>query len=340
MADNINQHDRHEGIVMGWHGKTVVTPDLSLDNNWLTRWDLVPREIKDSQSGELLPWKYLRCSDDETIRIGQPYNPDTFKPIDNRDFLDLVKKCIGGTKHKVASVGSVRNRARVFVSIELMGMEEFKAAGRHFGAFLNFGNGHDKSSILWVNTSSVCTVCDNTFTLNLIQVENKDSSKGNLNIGQRHTKNAILRLPAIADIVDKAVGVQAEFKMAMDSLDSVACDKPLALFTGFLGRGLDAEQRKNGLSARGVNTAERMLVLFKDGAGNRGRTLADAFSAVTDYYTHESSGGTNTMRQVVSSEMGAARQNKQDFWNVINSADDRYTMVNRGLELITNAKAA
>ena len=86
-----------------------------------------------------------------------------------------------------------------------------------------------------------------------------------------------------------------------------------------------------------MNTVNRMGELFLSGRGNRGETLADAFSAVTDYYTHESSGGTNVMRQVMSSEYGAGNQNKQDFWQVVRNPEARLATTEIGEELLANA---
>jgi len=61
--------------------------------------------------------------------------------------------------------------------------------------------------------------------------------------------------------------------------------------------------------------------LFQRGAGNNGETLLDAFSAVTDYYSHESSGGADQpgfrMKQTISSEFGSASRKKQDFFNAL-----------------------
>ena len=343
MADRIYQFDQQEGKEQAWHGKTVIRPDLTLDDNWLRTWDLVPCKTKDFDTGDELPWVYLRCSDNPAIRIGQPYNPATFQPVNNADFLEMVKASISGTPHKVTSVGSLRNRGRVFVSIELNGMEKFKAAGRDFGAFLNFGNGHDKSSVLWVNTSNICTVCDNTFTFNLVSVENKvanaNPADDTLNLRQRHTKNVKLRLPELATIIDKAVGVQAEFKLELDKLSEVSLTSDTAenLFAGFIGRNISKNDRAKGLSTRSRNTVSRLGELFVQGAGNRGESYADAFSAITDYYSHESSGGTNVMRQVISSDYGAGNQAKQDFWRIVRNPEGRLATVEIGTELLVNS---
>jgi hypothetical protein len=347
MADRIFRYDKQQGVTMGWHGKTEIMPVLTLEDNYLSTWDLVPVPME--KRGQKSKWVILETSDlGPALEIGKPYNPETFTPVDNKAFLTMIKDSISGTPHKVVSVGSLRNRARVFVSIELNGMEKFKAAGREFGAYLNFGNGHDKSSVLWVNTSNICTVCDNTFTCNLVSVENKEQKGNNeaadetddIRLSQRHTKNVKIKLPAISKLVDKAVGVQAEFQLELETLAKVDCNNADArkLFAGFLGRKIVKDDRKNGLSTRAFNTVDKLENLFLTGKGNNGRNLADAFSAVTDFYTHSSSGGEDKMRQVLSSDYGAGNQAKQDFWGMVIDGDRRLEVANIGEELLTNTK--
>lgn len=342
MAHRIYTADKQQGVEVAWHGLTQLVPEISLEDNWLTQWDLVPRRLQ--LDGVDTKWSVLRCSDDPTIEIGQPYNPETFHPVDNKDFLDLVRQSISGTAHQIVSVGSVRNRGRVFVSIRLHGMETFKAAGRDFSAYLNFGNGHDKSSVLWVNTSNICTVCDNTFGFNLLSVENKgtgESDESEVKLRQRHTKNVKMKLPGIAELVDKAVGVQGEFQVTMETLGETRLVHLNAqqLFAGFLGRRIPVAERKNGLSTRANNTVNRMMELFQTGRGNRGETLADAFGAATDYYTHESSiGDGNVARQFLSSEYGAGRQAKQEFLRIISDPFSLGETEVAGEELLANTK--
>jgi hypothetical protein len=224
-------------------------------------------------------------------------------------------------------------------------------AGREFGAFLNFGNGHDKSSVLWVNTSNICTVCDNTFTFNLVSVENKVDQIAkavlagtpvedvDLNIQKRHTKHVNLKLPELAKLVDKAVGVQAEFKLEMDKLAEIALpvDTAPKLFAGFLGRRIAKADIKKGLSTRGMNTVNRLGELFLNGRGNNGENYADAFSAVTDFYSHESSGkNADVLRQALSSDYGSGNDNKQEFFRLVTLPESRLATVELGTELLAN----
>ena len=335
MAHRIETYDKQQGIKQAWHGLTEVCPELTLENNWLAQWELNPVTLQ--KHGADSKWQILECSDVPELEIGQPYNPDTFRPIGNKAFLELVNASIAGTDHKIVSVGSVRNRGRVFLSIELNGMDKFKSAGREFSAFLNFGNGHDKSSVLWVNTSNVCTVCDNTFGFNLVQVENKESKDGadDIKMRLRHTKHAMLKLPGMATLIDKAIGVQAEFQIELDKLASVKVSEDTAqsLFAGFIGRNVEPDK---GLSTRANNTVSRLVQLFRGGAGNNGRDMSDVFNAGTDYYTHESSGGQNNARQFVSNEYGAGQNNKADLWRVVRSGDKTEETIARGETLLAH----
>jgi hypothetical protein len=107
MAHRIYQFDKQQGIEMGWHQKTEIKTDLSLDNNWLTTWDLVPVPME--KRGKPSKWTILECSDlGEQLEIGQPYNPQTFQPVNNKDFLEMIRQSIAGTPHVVASVCSRR----------------------------------------------------------------------------------------------------------------------------------------------------------------------------------------------------------------------------------------
>jgi hypothetical protein len=347
MARNSFKYDEQWGLVQAWHNDTKVKPELTLENNYLTTWDIVPVELIENLKEITLPdgsiayqgdksgLSRLVCSDNHAIKIGQGYNPLTFSPINNAKFIELVRQSISGTSHKIVSVGSVRNRGRVFLSIELMGMETFKAAGRNFSAYLNFGNGHDKSSVLWVNTSNTAVVCDNTYSINLVSVENKASAENedDISIRQRHTKNADIKLPEIAKLVDKAIGVQGEFAIELDKLAEIEIVKTdaKALFAGFIGRNSVAEK----LSTRATNTVDKLLELHVNGRGNNGRDLADAFNAVTDFYSHFSSGGKNINRQIVSSEYGSGLVAKQSFWNMVRNPVKRSEMIVRGDALLT-----
>jgi hypothetical protein len=253
----------------------------------------------------------------------------SYKAISNEKFLDLVSDAMKKLpKAKIESIGSVCNRGKVFVTVSLDGKSNYKVGDREFKDYLNFGNAHDQSSKLWINNTNTCTVCDNTFTYNL---NDKSAMVGSA----VHRGDIELKLADLSNVVDDFLGTQADFRQKFNNLlkKKISDKKAQSLFTGFLMRN----NPKEGLSTRCLNTVDSLNTLFKKGAGNRGENYADAFSAVTDYYTHNSTRGKgkNRLNQYVSSEFGLGRMNKQSFWTVINNDDLANRTIERGTKLLS-----
>ena len=312
MAHKITERDKQQGREMGWHQLTEINTNLGLDNNWLTDWDIERRRLQ--LDGVDTEYNILVASDDGQV-IGKPF-ADSYRPITNADFLKLIKDSITGIKGiKVESIGSVCNRGRVFVSLSLKDSSSYKIGDRQFNDFLNFGNGHDQSSVLWANNTNVCTVCNNTFSYNL---QNNNSE---VDVRVFHRGDVELKVSNMAEIIDAHLGCQALYKAEFERLMKIDITPSNArnLFTGWSLRN----DKDKEISTRGLNKVNRMTELFVSGKGNSGKNRADAFSAVTDFYTHEStrSRGANAGSQFVSSEFGLGRMAKQDFWNVIRSND-------------------
>jgi len=311
MAHQIGKNDAQEGIQMAWHKLTKVGP-IDIKNCFLTSWDAEKRPLFNSL-GQQTDFMEVACTDDPSIVIGTPVHKDSYSLISNKEFLGIIEESLltvaGST---VASVGSVCDRARIFTTVKIEQCKEFEAAGRVFVPYLNFLSSHDKSAAFTVVASNVCTVCNNTFSYNLTDKGVPFKSR------VLHTKNAKPALANIDLLIGAYVGTQARFKAIMDGLGAAAVTKDMAVnfFTGLLS-GKDPEGAIRETSTRRENQVERLTSLFESGAGNAGRTKADVFSAITDYYTHESSGGENVWRQVVSSEYGSGAAMKQRGWDIL-----------------------
>ena len=327
---NITERDAQVGLGQAWHGLTDVVDEIDVKDNVLTKWDVErkPLTYVDVDGNEQeTGYGILVGSDDDKI-IGRPMTP-SYKEITNEKFLDLVSDAMKKLpKAKIESIGSVCNRGKVFVTVSLDGKSKYKVGDREFEDYLNFGNAHDQSSKLWINNTNTCTVCDNTFTYNL---NNKSAMVGSA----VHRGDIELKLADLSNVVDDFLGTQADFREKFNRLlkKKISDKKAQSLFTGFLMRN----NPKEGLRTRCLNTVESLNTLFKKGAGNRGENYADAFSAVTDYYTHNSTRGKgkNRLNQYVSSEFGLGRMNKQSFWTVINNDDLANRTIERGTKLLS-----
>lgn len=323
---NIKQFDTHEGRTMGWHGLTDVNPELSLQNTKLNSWDYRPERLL-LPDGSKTPFFLLTVSDvgeyvdqetgekHDRLYIGSSYSADSFKPVTNAKLIEILTNATKGIDGIVlASCGTIRNRGRQFFSFELLG-EKFSAAGREFTPFLNIGNGNDKSSPLWLNTSNTCTVCDNTFTMNMLN--------DGLIMEVKKTKFSEVKIGDFSRAIKGVLREQKQFAENITRLADMVCTENTArqFLAGFIGKPNTA------LSTRSKNIIEEMINLYKTGKGNKGENMADLFSGVTDYYTHNSSGGDNNWRQFESSEFGAGKEAKQKVYDALTKQDKREALI-------------
>ncbi len=321
MAAGLTENDKQIGLTQAWHGLTEVVEEINPNDNWLTKWDIepVPTYMNIGDEQVELPFKILQ-STDLKLPIGRPF-AKTYSPISNKQFMSLVQQIVDEYEGiKIESLGSVCNRGRVFVSLSVEEAKKYSTGGRDFEDYLNFGNAHDQSSIMWVNNTNICTVCNNTFNYNMTS-----NNKG-MNVRIIHRGNVDIKLENVKDVIDTYIESQNIFKKKFDdlALNTISVQSAMNLYKGWLTRYTNSEaskmQDKTRISARIGYNVQRLTDLFENGKGNAGQNLSDVFSAVTDFYTHESSvRGKNIKRQFVSSEFGTANASKQDFWNVVNN---------------------
>lgn len=304
MSHNIMELDRVQGIEQAWHGLSEVVERIDLRNNPLSDWNIEPRKafIKVGDKEIETPFSVFTCSDHPETIIGKAFADDTYGIVDNHHFLNVIEESLKGISSVVASIGSVRNRGRLFCSIKIDNLADFESAGRNFEPYLNFITSHDQSTAFIVNTSNICTVCDNTLSFNILH-------KGQqVDCRFVHRKGIEEKIANLPEIIDAAIGVQKEFALALERLSNQKVTNIQArdFSLGFLHGKTDEP-----LSTRRINIANRLCDLFRTGKGNRGENKADLLQAGTDYFSHESSGGENRMKQFSSSEFGVAATQKR-----------------------------
>jgi hypothetical protein len=324
MSHEIRTHDEQHGRKQAWHNLTRVNADLAISSEdfYLASWDAEAVKVQIRRKGQFISlpggaWETLLCDvparneDGELIPEGgtvplflsPPYDSRTYHVLTNKAFLGLISSSLSalGISDAVESCGSVFDRRRTFVSIELPEFGEQTLGHRNFKNYLNFINSFDQSVPFLANTSNTCMVCNNTMVANL-------ASGGCL---VKHTKNMPDRLVKLPDVISEAIKWHRDFANDFLALESVTIDKQdaLSLFVSFVAAG-------DSLSTRAKNTAERLAQLFGcETVGNRGATLADVFSAITDFYSHESSGGSDKLKQFQSSEFGSGATTKRQAIN-------------------------
>lgn len=244
-----------------------------------------------------------------------------------REAWAWVEEVLNGTGHNIKSIGMLWNRSFWFISTELTELKSLSTGdGRKTDFQLNFSGGLDRSVSPQCELSSIVAVCHNTISLS--------RATGKVLFAERATKNFSTRLEAAKSEVEKAVGMTAVFKAAMDSLAENPCSKDRAsnIFAGYLSTP-DTEK----LSTRAKNTVAELTTLHVKGIGNKGETEFDLLNAYTELYTWGSQESKTSLgRRFVSSEYGNNADSKADFFRLL-TAEDRGELdacEERGAELL------
>ena len=287
------------GLEMGWHHLTEVKGSISGFPDY-AEYNREPIAFDNKPSG----FDFITSKDKEGKRllVAKPI-ADSFQFLQNTQVFDLVTSALdrAGIKYKVASLGTFGARSKRYISIELAEFNKATIGGREFRLYLSILDALDGSLSLQVRANSICIVCANTYGYSL-----KD--KGEFSMGVKHTSNHEAKCENMGKIVEAFAHNKRLFERFLASMHETPCSKETAkeVFAGFLGKGQE-------ISPRAVKTVDRMGELFLRGRGNKGETFLDAFSSVTDYYSHESSTGRGMSQQVESSEIGTGRERKEAF---------------------------
>jgi hypothetical protein len=245
----------------------------------------------------------------------------------SRGLGDVYKRQV---KFKVASVGSVCDRAKVFISIELNEGKSFKVGDRDFEFNLNALSSHDGSGKAMFMDSSICIVCKNTFNFNVNQFNNK---KGGIRFAVKHTKNSGIALENVAKGIEDVISNRALFCAELDKLGNQKVSKDDA--HKFI-LGLIAPETSSEVSTRTYNNSEEILDLFIKGPGNSGSNRLDLFSAFTDFYTHSHS-GRGVEAQFVASEFGSGQKMKDRAFNALTDWNSFDNLKQRGSSLVLSS---
>jgi len=339
MAAHIENRDVHAGIEQAWHGMTRVVREVTFADAF--PYDIERKPLFTENGTRFDGYSYFLCSDDNKP-AGVPV-PDTYSAVTNQRFWEIVQNAVGGTGAIVESAGTIFDRCRRFVTVKLgTDVDNFKVGDRIFKNRFSLLDSIDQSTNLYGVNSSTCVVCANTFAVVM------GDRSGEFRFKLRHSKNLVPKIENMEKAIDSFIGVTAQFQSALKIANEIPMTAPDArsLFAGWIA------QETNGLSTRSYNVVGRMTELFGRGAGNKGETVLDAFSAVTDFYSHESSGGADQpnfrWKQTLSSDFGAGAKRKQDFFGELfltdkkgqeYRADNVRNLISNGRNLISALEA-
>lgn len=192
----------------------------------------------------------------------------SYEVFQNTQLKGLVMPMVEEGLLKIVNMGEIAGGKRVFIQAQMA--DEFVVAGEETNAQLTFLNGHDGGTVLSAGVTSIRVICQNTFAQAMTDMGSR----------LRHS----------IDIHEKAVTIQETAKYVNEGMIKYRqAAEVLAITNTTPGTVDELIARAFGKkSAAEVRCRDQIQQLFRNGTGNSGKTLWDAFNAVTEYTTHKS----------------------------------------------------
>jgi len=310
MSHEIEERDRQCGLENAWHGLTTIVPEVTREIAHPFEVEPCPCPIE--RDGALIhedQWYRLVATDDG-LPVGPPYNPKTYSPSSIALFWTLIEEAMKDREYTVVSAGSVRDRQRIFASIQVS--ESFEVGNREFREYLNILDSFDGTASLQARYSNICVVCNNTFSASLNNGKQLGRAvhKGNLTESAGRIAKAVDLFFSKAEEVKKTLAIA----FANDCTESEArCW--LAAVDNY---------KKKKLTQSDVQRIARLTELFRLGDGNCGQNRLDAFQGLTQFHTHESCkrpGVAKRLKQFISSNFGPSNNVKERGLVALNDWD-------------------
>lgn len=275
------QRDASEPV--SWHGLETEQENLTTESCNLRKMEIQRGEVKITVAGAdyeaplIVPCIPHPIENGKLHFLGRPYDPSSYKLFDSGEFLDFAGECFkaAGMDNSLSFVTTLYDGSRMTLSRRLPEADFQDAHGHGVNSYINLLNSVDGSWPVFANISEIRTVCYNTATANLM--DGGASCK--------HTPDAlsqfIARFPdTLAEALSAHKGSANDYLMMADL--NMSFTEAQAFFASLVGTAK--------LSTRAFNTVnESLMPLFLKGRGCYGKTAADAYNAVTEYYTHNSS---------------------------------------------------
>ena len=263
---------------------------------------------------------------------------ESFQVQDPDFFWSIVENAFAEIPYRVTCVGTHSNRRKIWLSLELIEKENFIAGGEKFAAHVNIMEGRDKTQRFVIVSSMIRVVCANTFQWTVQEAHALIAKAGmeKVRAGLVKTDNGFVgKAKHTVNFADYIKAIEKDLPVLMATPDAFAkvYDKQL------IKRKVSKEQIRKILlgmyaiktkvkgsdlpSTRTLNQINGIETLVHTGKGNVGKTMADVWNGITEYYTSgDGSGSKDPVKKFQNSEFGTGSRIKTDsFWNLIEDAE-------------------
>ena len=295
--------ERHETEPQSWHALETVRNGLSTGNCGLRAMEVLaaPVQVVKPDGAPYATPLAVPCvahplEAEKLHFLGRPFDT-SYRLFTNAEFLDFAKQCFdaAGMDDSLAFTTTLYEGSRVTIAKRLPEADFKDAGGYEIRGYFNLFNSFDGSWAVFANVSEIRTVCANTATMNL----------GQGGYSKKHTPEGLAEFIAnfpqlLADALTTHKGSANDY-LVMAS-HPMTNRQAQAFFVALLAKG-------EKLSTVAYNRAiEGLAPLFTRGKGVKGISRADAYCAVTEYFTHNASAESNAPEGSADNYKREARQ--------------------------------
>ena len=292
MSDMLTERDVQAGVSEAWHRKTTIVEEVTPEVAMPFEVVVSPLYVRlPDLKLERLEGHNILLADDDNLPVGAPFL-ESYCPNKIGTFWDTLTNGLQGREFKIISAGTVENRSKLFASVQIT--DGFTIGGKEFKDYITLLDSFDKSMAFTCRYTNVCVVCSNTFAAAM----NSGKQVGRA----KHTKNFEGNVDRLVNAIDEFAGISAKFNdlLGEASVADITEGNAREWITGVNFPG------KKELGNADKQKFARMTELFRVGSGNAGKTRLDAFSALTEWHSHESSNRKDSGSQYISSEFGTS----------------------------------
>lgn len=208
-----------------------------------------------------------------------------YNPTQNETLKTIAEKFTQYADFETMAVLDEYKKYFILLKLDTSNIESRFDSNDKINRYILLSNSHDGTSALRIGYTTTRVVCNNT-----LQVAHKSDLSQLIRL--KHTKNSGIALDILSDTMAQALDTDnAGFKVFLEQYHSlkncpIYWDDAERYFNIVYDYKNIDDESKRGKTMR-QNHIDALNNLFYNGAGNEGKTLADAYNAVTEYETHE-----------------------------------------------------
>ncbi len=283
-----------------WHRLGTVLKNAPTTEHAIVQagldWQVIEEPIIQANSDEaILKKKLIRDRDQHLLGT---VNHD-YTPLQNDAAFRWFDPLLENGTIELNAAGSLQQGRRIWVLARVKNIEGNISPEDRVRPYLLLHNSHDGSTAVWLQFTPIRVVCMNTLA--------GAAAHRFGDLWQRkavcipHTLNLEDQLAKVQNLVDLT---KREFEICVEEYQAMANQEiTQELLNTYMGRVLGV--RMTRLSS----VQSQLLQNFEQGIGNRGKTLWDAYNAITQWLDHQY--GSSEEERVLNSWFGKGRTLRQ-----------------------------